>query len=98
MGKFLSGQWNAICDICGFEFKSGELRKNWMGLMVCSKDFETRHPQELIRVKADEPSVPWSRPEVDVFLRDWICTVEKSQSIAGVGTAGCLIPGRITQY
>lgn len=69
MSKFLSGQWNAICDICGFEFKSRELRKNWMGLMVCSKDFETRHPQELIRVKADDPSVPWVRPVVDIFKR-----------------------------
>lgn len=57
------GKWNVICDRCGFEFKNDELRKEWTGLMVCSKCWEPRHPQTLIRVPKDDPSVPWSRPE-----------------------------------
>jgi hypothetical protein len=37
--------------------------------MVCSKDFETRHPQDLLRVRVDDPSVPWTRPEpTEIFI------------------------------
>ena len=62
--------WAAICDECGFEFRSDELRKRWDGAMVCWKDWEPRHPQELQNTRAaDKQSVPWSRPEPeDVFL------------------------------
>lgn len=63
------GDWNAICDSCGFKFKASELKEDWRGLKVCSYDFETRHPQTLIRVPVDNPSVPWSRPgATDVFV------------------------------
>jgi hypothetical protein len=57
------GSWNAICDVCGFQHKAEELQKRWDGLMVCKEDFETRHPQTLLRVPTDNPSLPWSRPE-----------------------------------
>lgn len=63
-----SGVWKAICDVCGFEFFSDELEKRWDGLMVCRKDFETRHPQEFMRPIV-EHKIPWSRPEQpDVFI------------------------------
>lgn len=66
---YVPGEWNAICEICGFQHKASELRKNWKGQRVCPKDFETRHPQDLIRPRADNPSVPWTRPEADdVFI------------------------------
>jgi hypothetical protein len=62
------GQWNTICDVCGFQFKSGELRERWDGMMVCGPDWEPRHPQEFIKVPKDNPAVPWARPEApDVF-------------------------------
>lgn len=62
------GNWLAICDVCGFQFFADELEKRWDGYMVCRKDFETRHPQELLRSRA-ERSIPWSRPEqADVFI------------------------------
>ena len=57
------GDWNAICDVCGFKHKASQLRKRWDGLMVCSKDFELRHPQDFLRVPHDDPSVAWARPE-----------------------------------
>lgn len=69
MARYLSGQWNAICDICGFKFKSSELKENWKGLRVCSHDYESRHPQELLRIRTDEVTVPWVRPVVDIFRR-----------------------------
>ena len=61
--------------------------------MVCSKDYETRHPQDFIRVPADNPSVPWARPEAaDVFVVR-ACTIENSQAIAGIAVAGCARAG-----
>ena len=56
-------QYNAICDVCGFRFKNWELRRRWDNLMVCEKDYETRHPVDFFRVRRTERNVPWSRPE-----------------------------------
>ena len=58
-----SGQFNALCDVCGKKFKSVELKQRWDGLMVCQVDWETRHPQELIRPVQDQNKLPWTRPE-----------------------------------
>ena len=62
--------YRAICDECGFDFDSRDLRLRWDGARVCSKDWEPRHPQDNPRPRpADRQSVPWSRPEPeDVFL------------------------------
>ena len=59
------GVWNAICDRCGVEFKSDQLRAEWTGFIVCGSCFETRHPQDLLRVPREVVSVPWTRPEPD---------------------------------
>lgn len=68
MSAYVRGQWNAICDRCGFQYKSGRLRKEWTGLMVCSgadtnECWESRHPQESIKAKADRQAPPWVRPD-----------------------------------
>lgn len=70
MGNYYkAGTWNAICDRCGFEFKSDELRMEWTGLMVCHPCWEPRHPQDLIRPHREAPPLPWVRPEpTDVFI------------------------------
>lgn len=60
---FVSGAWNAICDVCGMKFKSYMLKQRWDGRMVCSHDYEMRHPMDLMRVPKDDPSIEWSRPE-----------------------------------
>lgn len=87
-----SGDWNAICDICGFKFKASELRKRWDGLMVCDTDWETRHPQEFIRPLPDQQKLPWTRPEgTDQFIT--VCTPVGRQGVAGYGVAGCAIAG-----
>lgn len=59
------GDWNAICDRCGFKFKASDLRLEWTGLRVCEKDFELRHPQDFLRAKPDKIVVPWTRKEPD---------------------------------
>lgn len=65
----------AICDRCGFEYRHGQLRKEWTGLMVChgagtNDCWEPRHPQELVRgVRDDQGIRPNMRPEpADVFV------------------------------
>jgi hypothetical protein len=68
------GQWLAVCDVCGWEFLSGQLRKRWDGLMVDDACWETQHPQEFIR-PIKESTVPWTRPEpegIDVSPFDYV--------------------------
>ncbi len=90
------GQWNAICDVCGYKVKSGELRKRWDGLMVCEYDWETRHMQDLIRISAEKVMVPWSRSEAeDVFID--VCYIWDQSGYAGLGTAGCMRAGNDSQ-
>jgi hypothetical protein len=55
--------WLAICDRCGFEFKSYQMRKTWDGLYVDEKCFEVRHPQDFVRGIPDKQFVPWTRPQ-----------------------------------
>ena len=57
------GDYNVICDICGFKFKASELRKRWDGYQCCSKDWEERQPQDLIRLPKERQAVPWARPD-----------------------------------
>lgn len=72
---YKSGDWNAICDRCGFKFKASQLQEDWQGFRVCKDDFEMRHPQDFIRARIDKIYVPWVRPEfadpvVAVDVRD----------------------------
>lgn len=60
--KQAENERNAICDICGFKFKHYELRKRWDGYMVCSRDFETRHPMDFQKVPRTEKAPEWTRP------------------------------------
>jgi hypothetical protein len=63
------GDYNAICDRCGFKYKRSQLRYTWDGLLVCKKDWEPRHPQDFVRGVAERQSVPDARPEqTDTFL------------------------------
>jgi hypothetical protein len=46
----------AVCDRCGFDFRSSKLRKEWTGAIVCSNCWEPRHPQDFIRAVKDDQS------------------------------------------
>lgn len=67
---FIAGDYNAICDVCGFQYKASELLRRWDGARVCEKDFEHRHPQELIRPPRQHRPVAWARPEQDLTYID----------------------------
>jgi hypothetical protein len=60
---FILGDSNAICDCCGFKYKQSMLRKRWDGAMVCSKDWEPRHPQDMIRPRSERQHIQNARVE-----------------------------------
>ncbi len=93
MTFFSSGHWNALCDVCGFKFKSHELKKRWDGLMVCQADYEHDHPQKFLRVREDPLSVPWTRNR-PTDLEVLVCNLWTSAAYADFGTADCATVGR----
>lgn len=60
---YADGQYNQICDQCGFKYKSKDMRKQWDGLQVCRTCWEPRHPQDFVKGVQDNQSVPVSRPD-----------------------------------
>lgn len=69
MDKYRAGDAYAICDLCGFRFYLSELKANSRGQMVCSKDWEPRHPQELRPAMRETITIENARPEkADSFL------------------------------
>lgn len=85
------GQWRAHCDVCGFKFWSGDIRKRWDGLMVCNADFEVDHPQKYLRVRETSPSVPWVRHQEDGYpiLETNICYLWAVSAYADLAEADC---------
>lgn len=66
---FINGDYLADCDGCGKTFYASELKKRWDGLMVCTRDWEPRQPQDFVKAFNDKQAVPWSRPEPsDTFV------------------------------
>ena len=57
------GDWNVICDVCGFKYKASDIKKRWDNLYVCADDWEPRHPMDFQKGFEDDPSVPFTRPE-----------------------------------
>ena len=74
---YIPGDALAVCDSCGYRFHLSELKKDWRGFMVCKKDFEPRHPQDSVKVRADKIVIDNARPEVtDIFLNPGDVTPE----------------------
>lgn len=87
--SFVPGAWNAVCDVCGFEFKSFQLRKRWDGLMCCKEDWELDHPQKYLKVHEDRQTVPWVRKEPsDTFIV--VCYPYSRCAYADLGEADCM--------
>lgn len=82
------GNWKVACHVCGMWFPSGEIKKRWDGLLVCHKDWETRHPQTLIKVR-EEKAVPAfvSRDPTDNFTL--VCDINSSSAYADMAVSDC---------
>jgi hypothetical protein len=86
---YVNGDWNAICDDCGWEYKASELKSRWDGLRVCYRCWEPRHPQDFVRGVADIQAPQWTRSEPsDTYVL--VCTTKTST--AGYAISGCAIP------
>ena len=60
----------AVCDRCGLDCRHSELRKEWSGVYVCPKCYETKHPALTPRrIPGGEPRVlPHARPPVPLVV------------------------------
>jgi hypothetical protein len=61
-GNSFDNTWKVICDICGRQRISYQLRKTWEGWMSCADCWEPRQPQDLVRVYPEHPAPDYSRP------------------------------------
>jgi hypothetical protein len=88
------GNWKVACDVCDFWYPSGEMRERWDGLIVCQDDWETRHPQTLIKIRGEKavPSFIRKDPD-DEFV--FVCDIVSTSGYAGLGTAGCMQAGNV---
>lgn len=81
--RYINGDWNAICDVCGRKYKNTLLKQRWDGLMCCPQDWEIRQPQDFVRGVPDPQLVPWVRDEatdsyldiVIAYFNTWVCNV-----------------------
>ena len=84
--RYVKGDWNAICDVCGRKYKASLLKQRWDGLMCCPQDWEIRQPQDFVRGVPDPQLVPWVRDEatdsylnvVIAYYNSWFCNVSAS--------------------
>jgi hypothetical protein len=62
LNKYKGGDWNAVCDTCGFTFYASELVLNYRKHRVCMRCWDPRNPQDFVR--APKGIVPaWFRPK-----------------------------------
>ena len=64
---YTPGQWKMISDRSGQTFLSGDIKKEWTGLLVAKHEWEPRHPQEFVRGVVDDYSVRNARPRADLL-------------------------------
>lgn len=87
------GEWNFICDSCGWKKKSSEGRRRWDGLFVCKDTcWEMDHPQKYIRVRETGIAVPIIRDDPSPTYLD-VCYIYESNAYSGICSSGCMRSG-----
>jgi hypothetical protein len=63
------GSYWRICDRSGLKVRAENTRKQWNNLIVREQSFEDRQPQDFVRGRRDDQTVPEPRPRsANVFL------------------------------
>ncbi len=93
---YKKGDYNAICDRCGFKFKASQMLKTWDGLLVDRTCWEPRQPLDFLRVYPEHLGVPIARPEADDEFVD-VCYLWGISCYSGLAVAGCAVAGKQTQ-
>jgi hypothetical protein len=66
---YVPGDYYRIDDRTGFKVRAARTRKEWNGLIVRTRSWEPRQPQDLVRGVRDNQTVPEARPRSpDVFI------------------------------
>lgn len=89
------GSWAYVCQSCGFEFPSEDIKLRWDGLRVCKKDWEPKHPQLLIKIR-EETAVPAfvNSPGTAIFAT--YCDINGNSAFADMGTADCMQADKVS--
>lgn len=66
---YKEGDFNRICDLCGFKAKASRTRKQWNNLIVCKNHWEPQHPQDFLKAKVDKQWVEDARPDSDPVFK-----------------------------
>jgi hypothetical protein len=66
--KHMTREHYVRCDNTGLRVLSGDVRKQWDGLLVWKEQFDERHPQEFVRGVVDNFAVRDARPESPDFV------------------------------
>lgn len=62
------GSFWRICDRTGFKVRAEDTREEWNGAIVSKHVYEARHPQDMVRGRADNQTVKNPRPrQTDVW-------------------------------
>lgn len=91
--RYVPGDWNINCAMCGMKMKAGEAVHNWQGTWRHRRCNEPRPPQDFVRAfRAPEMVIPWSQKMAEADIQ--ICTLNGISSIAGYSVGGCWLAGR----
>lgn len=93
IGYYASGDYNAVCSMCGKPFKASQLKKHWQGLYRCERCWEPRQPQDFVKSPGPEAPPPWVQPWTDDFVPS--CTPFTRSAVPGSAGPGCTLPGFI---
>jgi hypothetical protein len=80
------GSFWRICDRTGFKVRAENTRKQWNNIIVRDRSFEERQPQDFVRGRRDDQTVPEPRPrQTNVFLGVQTTLAQNTQVILGGG-------------
>jgi hypothetical protein len=65
--------WNAVCDRCGFQYKSYELFREWTGHLVCRKCVDPREFEPRIKPERNIVAYP-EPPGTDLSTKSVVCS------------------------
>lgn len=86
--NYITGNPWFICDECGKKYRSSEIQERWDGALVCSKDWEPRHPQEDVRAYPEKIQVYNPRPETYNIVINDNCQAETDWTVGTGWTLG----------
>lgn len=83
LDKYQKGGFYRVDDITGARVRARDTREQWDGAITHKEDWSPRHPQEFLRSKRDDQSVPKARPVQSIVSSGPDDTVTTADAAAG---------------